>query len=246
MSSLAAVLEGLRDVPGWMTDAQAARLWAAAGRAPAGGRIVEIGSYRGRSTVVLASGAADGAEIVAIDPHAGNDRGPQQWDGTVEEGEADNAAFRATLDAAGVAGRVRHVRRRSQDALGAVDGAVDVLYVDGAHRYAPAAADIGRWGARVAQGGTLLVHDAFSSVGVTLAILRLLAFGGRFRYAGRSGSLAEYRREDLGPAARARNAAAQVASLPWFARNLVVKAAIVARMPAVARALGHRSGPWPF
>jgi predicted O-methyltransferase YrrM len=246
VSPLDAVLARLRDVQGWMTDAQAARLYAAAGRVPAGGRIVEIGSYHGRSTTVLASNAPAAAEVVAIDPHAGNDRGPQQWEGTAAEGEADHAAFLATLAANGVQDRVRHVRRPSQEALGDVPGPIDVLYVDGAHRYGPASADIARWGARVAPGGTLLIHDAFSSVGVTLAILRLLAPGGRFRYVGRSGSLAEYRRQDLAAAARVRNAAAQFAALPWFARNLVVKAAIVCRAPAVARALGHRSGPWPY
>jgi predicted O-methyltransferase YrrM len=246
VSPLDAVLARLRDVQGWMTDAQAARLYAAAGRVPAGGRIVEIGSYHGRSTTVLASNAPEGAEVVAIDPHAGNDRGPQQWEGTAAEGEADHAAFLATLAANGVQDRVRHVRRPSQEALCDVPGPIDVLYVDGAHRYAPASADIARWGARVVPGGTLLIHDAFSSVGVTLAILRLLAPGSRFRYAGRSGSLAEYRRQDLAAAARIHNAAAQLGALPWFARNLLVKAAIVCRVPAVARALGHRSGPWPY
>jgi predicted O-methyltransferase YrrM len=224
--------DALDDVQGWLTDAQADRLRAAAERVPAGGRIVEIGSYHGRSTIVLAR--ATGAEVVAIDPHAGNDRGPQQWTGTSAEGEADNRTFHANLARAGVAGRVRHVRQPSQDALEAVSGAVDVLYVDGAHRYAPAAADITRWGARVAPGGTLLVHDAFSSVGVTLAILRHLLVSREFRYVGRSGSLAEYRREDgLHPAGALR----QLTSLLWFARNLVIKGLIVARL---------RSGPWPY
>jgi SAM-dependent methyltransferase/predicted O-methyltransferase YrrM len=225
-------IERRDDVQGWLTDAQADRLRAAAERVGAGGRIVEIGSYHGRSTIVLAR--ATDAEVVAIDPHAGNDRGPQQWTGTSAEGEADNRAFHANLARAGVAGRVRHVRRPSQDALGEVTGAVDVLYVDGAHRYAPASADITRWGARVAAGGTLLVHDAFSSVGVTLAILRHLLLSREFRYVGRSGSLAEYRRDGAGSAS---SAARQLASLPWFARNLVLKAAIAA---------GLRKGPWPY
>jgi predicted O-methyltransferase YrrM len=243
---LAETLRTVRDVPGWMTDAQAARLWAAAQRAPRDGRIVEIGSYRGRSAIVLAAAAPLRCEVVAIDPHAGNDRGPRQWTGTVHEGEEDHRAFVANLERAGLARRVRHVRRRSQEALGEVAGDVDVLYVDGAHAYRPASADIARWGARVRPGGTLLIHDAFSSVGVTLAIARLLLAGRRFRYAGRNGSLAEYRREDLAPAQRLASALRQLAALPWFARNLVVKTALVAGLPAVARALGHRSGPWPY
>jgi Methyltransferase domain len=213
---------------------------------PPGGHIVEIGSYRGRSTIVLARAAHAGVEIVAIDPHAGNDRGPQQWEGTASEGQADHEAFVANLDRAGVDGRVRHVRRPSQEALHAVTGAVDLLYVDGAHRYAPAAADIARWGARVRPGGVMLIHDAFSSVGVTLAILRLLAFGGAFRYRGRDGSLAAYERVATHGRARLGNGARQLAQLPWFARNLAVKAAIVAGAHGVARALGHRDGPWPY
>jgi predicted O-methyltransferase YrrM len=239
-----AALRAVEGVEGWLTDAQARRLWDRARAAGPNARVVEIGSYRGRSTIVLAH--ASGGEVVAIDPHAGNDRGPRQIHGTPVDGEADNSAFRANLERAGVAERVRHVRRPSAEALGEVEGALDLLYVDGAHRYGPARDDLGRWSALVAPGGTLLVHDAFSSVGVTLAIARLLVGGARFRYAGRTGSLAEYRREDLGTGVRVANAARQLAELPWFLRNLIVKLALVLRLRPVARALGHRSGPWPY
>ena len=43
----------------------------------------------------------------------------------------------------------------------------------------------------------MLVHDAFSSVGVTLALLAECVFSPRWRYAGRTGSLAEYERVPL-------------------------------------------------
>ena len=183
-----------------------------------------------------------------IDPHAGNDRGPRQIHGTSEEGDADNRAFRANLERAGVARRVVHIRRGSQDALGEVEGPVDLLYVDGAHRYAPARDDIARWGERVRPGGTMLVHDAFSSVGVTLALLRLMLLSREFRYAGRSRSLAEYRRVErpLSGGSRVSDAGRQLAELPWFARNLLVKLAIVLRLRPLARLLGHRSGEWPY
>ncbi len=239
-----AALRAVDGVEGWLTDAQARRLWDRARAAGPNARVVEIGSYRGRSAIVLAH--ASGGEVVAFDPLAGNDRGPRQIHGTAGEGEADNSAFRANLERAGVAERVRHVRRPSAEALGAVEGALDLLYVAGAHRSGPARDDLDRWSALVAPGGALLVHDAFSSVGVTLAIARVLMGGARFRYAGRTGSLAEYRREDLGTGARAANAARQLAELPWFARNLLVKLALVLRARPVARALGHRSGPWPY
>ena len=106
-----------------------------------------------------------------------------------------------------------------------------LLYVDGAHRYGPARADLAGWGRRVVPGGAMLVHDAFSSVGVTLALLTECVFSSRWRYAGRTGSLAEYERAcRCAGRARARNALRQLAELPWFARNLAIKALVVARL----------------
>jgi hypothetical protein len=247
--SFEAAQAALDGVEGWLSDGQARRLWDRAATVPPGGRIVEIGSFRGRSAIVLAQAVgARGVEVIAIDPHAGNDRGPQEIHGSSEEGEADNRAFRANLERAGVSDAVRHVRLPSAEALGEVRGEVDLLYVDGAHRLRPAMDDIARWGARVRPGGRMLVHDSFSSIGVTLALLRLLALGGDFVYAGRERSLAEYRRVGvrLSPAERVRNAARQLAELPWFARNVLIKIALVVRARPLLRVLGHRSADWPY
>lgn len=233
-------------VEGWMSEDQGRRLYAAAARVRRGGQIVEIGSFRGRSTIVLASAAPADVAIVAIDPHAGNDRGPQEIEGYVDEAATDHEVFGANLAAAGVTGRVRHVRAFSDAAHGEVDGDVDLLYVDGAHRYRPARADIVAWGRRVPDGGTMLIHDSFSSLGVTLAIARQLLVGGRFRYVGRSRSLAEYRAAPLTPAARLVNAARQLAQLPWFARNLALKVMLTLGLGKVLRRLGRPVPEWPY
>jgi Methyltransferase domain len=238
-------LRALEGVEGWLTEAQARRLWERAGQVEAPARIVEIGSYRGRSAILLARAADGRVAIVAIDPHAGNDRGPQQVRGSIAEGEADNLAFRANLERAGVSARVEHVRLRSRAALAAVEGPAQLVYVDGSHSYGPARDDIVGWGRRVPPGGVLLIHDAWSSVGVTLALVRTLVFGSRFRYAGRTGSLAEYVCDEVGRT-RPLNAARQLAELPWFARNLVVKVAILTGLRPLARLLGHRSQTWPY
>lgn len=233
-------------VPGWLTEEQARCLWDAARATSAPGRIVEIGSFHGRSTIVLARGRRDGVELVAIDPHGGGDRGPQEINPDAAQGERDFAAFGANLRSAGVEDRVRHVRATSLDALNEVPGAVDLLFVDGAHRYAPARSDIERWGARVVPGGAMLVHDSFNAIGVMLAQLRLLVVSRQWRYDGRRGSLAVYRRERLTAAQVAVNAARQLAGVPYFARNLLVKVALVARMAPLARLLGHGDAPWPY
>lgn len=238
--------DDVADVEGWMTLDQARRLWDAAREVPAGGRIVEIGSYQGRSATVLARAAEKDVEVVAIDPHAGNDRGPRQWEGTAEEGQSDNDRFWANLRRNGVADVVRHVRKFSDAAHGDVDDPIDLLYVDGAHKFDPARADIRDWGARVRPGGVLLVHDSFSSVGVTLALVAERFTSGEWRYEGRSQSMTQYRRVPVRGRERLANLWRQVVELPWFARNLVVKLAIVGRQQWIARLLGHREGPWPF
>jgi SAM-dependent methyltransferase len=219
------------DVEGWLTEAQAARLDRCARAVPDEGRIVEIGSFRGRSTIVLAQAAAAGVEIVAIDPHLGSDRGPQEIAAQPELGEQDTQIFRANLERHGVLDRVRHVRMLSSQAP--LEDTIDALYVDGAHRFGPARDDLVRWGARVRRGGTMLVHDSFSSIGVTLALLSCVTFSRRWRYVGRDGSLTEYVADGGGVSSALR----QLAVLPWFAWNVGLKILTVLKI---------RRGPWPY
>jgi len=244
--SLAEVGARVAGVEGWLSDDQVRALHEAARACPPGGRIVEIGSFRGRSTIVLASSAPSGTELVAIDPHAGNDRGPQEIQGFEAEAATDHEVFNRNLAEAGVTDRVRHVRAFSDAAHGDVDDPIDVLFIDGAHRFGPARADIRDWGARVAPGGRMLIHDSFSSIGVTLAILVELLVSPSWRYDGRAGSLTSYRRTTQSPAARATSALRQLAQLPWFARNVVIKVLIVTGRHGWARTLGHDGETWPY
>jgi len=236
--------EAVADVNGWMTRGQAQALFAAGRRCPEHGTIVEIGSFQGRSTIVLALAAPATARIFAIDPHAGNDRGPEEIDGFADAAADDHACFLANLAAAGVNDRVTHLRRFSDDAHTYVDGQLDVLYVDGAHRYGPARKDIRDWGKRVSDGGTLLIHDSFSSVGVTLAIVRELMFGRRFRYIGRSRSLTTYRADLSGRMFG--NAARQAKQLAWFVKNIALKLALKLGLGKLMRRLGRQAPEWPY
>jgi predicted O-methyltransferase YrrM len=233
-------LSDIDGIEGWLRPEQARVLWCAAKRLRPPARIVEIGSYRGRSAIVLARAARSGTEVVAIDPHAGNDRGPGQWEGSRAEGDADHAQFWSNLERAGVADRIIYVRSGSEEALATVEGAIELLYIDGAHRYGAVMADLDGWGTRVAPGGTMLIHDAFNSVGVTLALMRHMFLNRDFRYVGRCRSLAEYRREPVSGASYARSFARQIASLPWFVRNAAIRGLIEIGLRPLTRLLGYR------
>ena len=232
------------DVEGWMTEGQARALYDAAASCPPGGTIVEIGSFHGRSTIVLASACPPDARVIAIDPHAGNDRGPQEIEGFEDEAGRDHERFVRNLADAGVSERVTHLRLFSDAALAEIEGEIDVLYVDGAHRFAPARADIVGYGNRVRDGGTMLIHDSFSSIGVTLAILRELVPSARWRYDGRSRSLTTYRA--TGDVNRRSNAGRQLLQLGGFAKNIALKVLLTLGLGKLVRRFGRRQPDWPY
>ena len=74
--------------------------------------------------------APAGVDLVAIDPHAGNDRGPQEIAGFEAEAIVDHDVFHANLARAGVDEVVAHV----DAALVAVEPAVDPDHVPVAKR----------------------------------------------------------------------------------------------------------------
>jgi hypothetical protein len=72
-------------------------------------------------------------------------------------------------------------------------------------------------------------------------------FGRRFRYAGRSRSLSEYR-ADLGTGRRSRviNSARQIAQLLWFIKNLALKVLLTLRFGGLIRRLTGQVPEWPY
>jgi hypothetical protein len=227
-TDFAAVWMRAETIPGWLTLTQARALWDAASNADPGSLIVEIGSHQGRSTVVLAAAArAAGATVVAIDPFV---------DGAMFGGAATRDKFEANLEAAGLRSVVRLIAERSTAIRPGWDEPIGVLYIDGKHDYWTVSDDL-QWAVHVADGGRVLVHDAYSSVGVTLALLRHVLPGRSLRYLGRTASLARF--EVARPALADRSR--MLRELPWWLCNVAVK--IVLR---IGRLFGHRTTPDPY
>ena len=65
---------------------------------------------------------------------------------------------------------------------------VDLLYVDGKHDFWSCRDDL-RWSRFMSEGSTVLVHDGFSSLGVTAALLVELVLRPRFVLVDRAGSM---------------------------------------------------------
>jgi hypothetical protein len=212
------------DIAGWLTRDQAQVLFEHVRSLPSDSLVVEIGSHLGRSTMVLA-GAREDVTVVAVDPFL------PDW----KYGAADTRLrFDANLATANLSGRVQVQQVRSGTLRPAWTSPVALVYVDGKHDVRTAADDL-RWSAFLPPGGRLLLHDCFSSIGVTLAVLLTVLPGRRLRYLGRTGSLAVLERGRP----TWRNRARILQELPWFVRNVCVKVVLRLRLRRLATAMGH-------
>jgi hypothetical protein len=221
-------------IPGWLTREQGAMLWQAARRLGPGGHIVEIGSHQGRSTVVLARAAQTvGARVTAIDPFV---------TGRLFGGPSTRDRFEANLARAGVTGTVTLLNDYSTRARRSWDGGqIDLTYIDGKHDYWTFTDDL-RWAEFMDAGREVLVHDCYSSIGVTSGVALKILPSRKYSYVDRSGSMARFRlaRPGLGDRVRV------LRQLPWFVRNVGLKTLLRLRLRRVARLFGHDSPYDPY
>jgi len=200
---------------------------------PRGGTVLEIGSHQGRSTVVLADAARGrDARVIAVDPFV---------DGRLFGGASTRTRFEQNIAEAGATGVVTLLAEYSTRARPGWTEPFDLLYIDGKHDYWTFTDDL-RWKAFLPDGGRILVHDAFSSIGVTLGILVRILFAGDVRYLDRSDSMARFEKARPRLADRLRI----LREVPWWVRNVGIKVLLRLRLRPVARAFGHDSPYDPY
>lgn len=128
------------------------------------GAVVEIGSWKGKSTIWLAKGsqAVGGQAVYAIDPHVGS---PEhvQWSQTKINTEQE---FRLNMQGAGVESQVIPLIESSMAALRQWHQPVGFLWIDGEHSYEAVAQDFYGWRPHVVDGGIIAFHDTYSWEGV--------------------------------------------------------------------------------
>jgi predicted O-methyltransferase YrrM len=229
-----AVWADVEQIGGWLTRQQAQHLWNEARALSPGALIVEIGSHQGRSTCVLARAVQpSGGRLVAIDPFV---------EGRLFGGQATRAIFEANVRANNVADVVHLMPRKSTSVRPTWTRSVDLLYIDGKHDYWTVSDDL-LWSRVCRDGASVLLHDAFSSIGVTTSLVRHVLVGTLpLRYVNRDGSLAIFR---VGTPTRSERRA-MVRQLPWWFRNVMVKLALRLHLRIAARALGHQGDVDPF
>jgi MMP 1-O-methyltransferase len=152
MSDFARVVKPLiADVPGWLTDEEGEALYDLARRCTGCGVIVEIGSWKGKSTICLGVGsrAGSGVPIFAIDPHADYRFGD----------------FKANIERAGVSDLVTPIASLSQAAADGFEKPIELLFVDGSPEEHLVREDFEKWVPKVADGGWVAFHDTTWTAG---------------------------------------------------------------------------------
>lgn len=159
-----------RTVKGFLPDHEAAALYGSALEffSSAVGLAVEIGSYCGKSTVLLGAAAqACAASVVTIDHHRGSDEHQVGWqyhDPTLvgADGLFDTLpTLRNTIARAGLENVVQPLIGSSAAVSRWWQTPVDFVFIDGGHTDPAARADLTGWAPWVRIGGGLAIHDVF-------------------------------------------------------------------------------------
>jgi predicted O-methyltransferase YrrM len=216
-------------VDGWLTEAQGRSLYLDAGTVPEGRAIVEIGSHRGKSTILLASGMRSGVRLTAVDPFD-----DPRWGG----GPESLSIFEANLVAAGVRDRVELFRGLSKEAAASWSGEpVGLAWIDGAHDRGSVLEDIEGWDQHLVDGGLMVLHDAFSAIVTTEAVLQRLWWSRDYRYLGCERTLVRFRKERRDALGVVVDAIRLAPRLVFFARMVAIKLARRRRLGWLERAL---------
>lgn len=155
---------------GFMPDDEGIALYEAALQAAPHGPLLEIGSYCGKSTLYLAAAAREHNGIVfSVDHHRGSEEhqpGEEFHDPSLtdEHGRVDTlAAFRRTIEQAGVSESVVGIIAPSEVAAKAWATPVAMVFVDGGHSLEAASTDLRAWTPHLIEGGLLAIHDVFEN-----------------------------------------------------------------------------------
>ena len=193
-------------IKGFLSDAEAATLYRYAAQQSAQGPVLEIGSYCGKSTVVLGAACQKhGGIVYAVDHHRGSEEhqkgeffhDPELYDAA--EAQFDSfKEFRRNIARADLHDTVVPLVTSSDVASRCWNTLLAMVFIDGGHSLEAALTDYRCWAGHIQRGGILAIHDLFDKPEeggqAPIAIYRLAIASGLFEPIERSDSLGVLRR----------------------------------------------------
>jgi len=158
------------DVPGWFEPADIRAYRELLDRLPDNALVVEVGSWKGRSTI-NAAWHRPTLRLIAVDTFAGSES--EQETNHAEALSTDDRVFRRFLRnvAASRTSNVSVLRMRSEEAAALFqDGSVDLVFIDADHEYEDVNRDLACWQRTIRAGGWIAGHDYQQENGVARAV----------------------------------------------------------------------------
>lgn len=158
-------------IEGWLTDGEANQLFALAKYHTPRQRpvVVELGSWKGKSSVMLAGGLTrkQNARLFCIDPF-GCDEDPEYqakyYDPLMKSGEMTNEMqFRQNMRVGGVERIATPLKGYSFQFAETWTEPIDFLFIDANHEYSAVLRDFSTWSGFVKEDGVVAFHDANGS-----------------------------------------------------------------------------------
>lgn len=154
---------------GFLADDEANALYTAAKTASVSGPVLEIGSYCGKSTVVLGAACQlNNSVLYAVDHHRGSEEhqkgeffhDPELYDAAQEQFDSFRE-FRKNIARAGLHDTVVPLVASSEVASRCWNTPLAMVFIDGGHSLEAALTDYRCWATHIIRGGILAIHDVF-------------------------------------------------------------------------------------
>jgi predicted O-methyltransferase YrrM len=178
------IIKITRKIGGWLSNQEGYFLYQLAKGLPQKAVIVEIGSWKGKSAVWLLNGIKNdqGAVLFSVDPHFGAQKNNRQKVDTYTE-------FEANILQSGLRSKVKSILKTSKEASKEFNKNIDLLFIDGSHKYETVQQDFLAWSPKLNPGGWVVFHDATTLPGPWKVSRNNILLTGRFGNTGMVGSM---------------------------------------------------------
>ena len=161
MISRIQAIEMASKIQGWMRPEELGWLYDQASNLKSVARWCEVGSWKGRSALVVALGLPDASALDCVDPHdSSTQRAHEELNFPLDWITRNlQMVLKYASELRPMVTSTHHRTTSLSCALDTQDGIYDAVFIDGAHDFDNVVADIKAWAPKVKEGGILCGHD---------------------------------------------------------------------------------------
>ena len=152
-------IKAYQNIDGWLSNDEASGLYLLSCLLDQNCKVIEIGSWKGKSTFCLAKGLPKGGTLIAIDPFDGS--GELESAAIYQEKQGDIPLFYQFVDnmtKLGVMEKIKPLKGYSHQFINQFSD-INLLFIDGDHSIEGCDSDFLNYSPYIVQGGYLVFHD---------------------------------------------------------------------------------------